>query len=65
MYYKYDVLSETGSEIKGSMDGSLESIKKTLKEKNCYIISLKPDLEVNKIMFCKKKNQGSKPLNIF
>jgi len=44
MYYKYSILSELGDEIKGVEEGSLESVKKTLKEKNCYIISLKPDI---------------------
>ena len=44
MYYKYSILSETGNEIKGVEEGRLESVRKTLKEKSCYIISLKPDI---------------------
>ena len=56
MSYKYDVLSETGSEIKGSMDGSLESIKRNLKEKNYYILKLEPDiLKSMKSSFARKK----------
>ena len=32
MYYKYYVLSETGSDIKGSMEGTQEAVKKALKK---------------------------------
>ena len=35
MYYKYSILSELGDEIKGVEEGNIESVKKTLKEKNC------------------------------
>ena len=40
MHYRYNVLSETGNEIKGVMEGSRLEVKKSLKEKNYYILSL-------------------------
>lgn len=40
MYYKYSVLSETGNEINGIEEGSYLEIKKRLREKNYYILSL-------------------------
>ena len=44
MYYKYSVLSETGNEINSTEEGSFVEIKKRLKDKNYYILSLEPDI---------------------
>ena len=44
MYYKYYVLSNSGSEVKGSMGGTPESVKKSLKKDNYYIVSVRPDI---------------------
>ena len=43
MYYKYSILSELGDEIKGVEEGSLESVKKTLKEKKYNAMTRKLD----------------------
>ncbi len=43
MHYRYSVLSETGNEIKGLEQGSYPEIRKRLKEKNYYILSLEAD----------------------
>ena len=44
MYYKYHVLSNSGSEVKGSMGGTPESVKNSLKKDNYYIVSVRPDI---------------------
>ncbi len=43
MHYRYSVLSETGNEINGLEQGSYPEIRKRLKEKNYYILSLEAD----------------------
>ncbi len=43
MHYRYSVLSETGNEINGMEQGSYPEIRKRLKEKNYYILSLEAD----------------------
>jgi len=43
MHYRYSVLSETGNEINGIEQGSYPEIRKRLKEKNYYILSLEVD----------------------
>ena len=44
MYYRYNVLSETGNEINGVGEGSYKGVKQGFKEKNYYILSLEPDV---------------------
>jgi len=44
MYYRYSVLSETGTEINGIVRGSSSDVRKRLGEKNYYILSLEADL---------------------
>lgn len=44
MHYRYSVLSETGNEITGILEGSWKSVKESLSQKNYYILSLEPDL---------------------
>lgn len=56
MYYKYCVLSETGSEIKGSMEGTPEAVEKTLKKDGYYIMSVRADILTSvKASFTKRK----------
>lgn len=43
MYYKYSVLSETGTEVKGIDQGSSSEVRKRLSEKKYYILSLEAD----------------------
>lgn len=43
MYYKYSVLSETGTEINGIDQGSSSEVRKRLMEKRYYILSLEAD----------------------
>jgi len=65
MYYRYNVLSETGNEIKGSLEGSFRRVSQILKEKNYYVLSLEPDiLRSVKSRFSKKKI-NAQSLSIF
>ena len=65
MYYKYNVLSETGNEIKGSLEGSIRKVTQSLKERNYYVLSLEPDIlrSVRTLFFRKKINAQS--LSVF
>jgi len=65
MYYKYSVLSETGNEINGMEEGSLENIRERLKEKNYYILSLEPDIFKSVRGCLKKKKVGAQSLSVF
>ena len=44
MHYRYYALSQTGSEIKGSLEGTKEAVEKSLKKEDYYIVSVKPDV---------------------
>jgi len=65
MYYKYSVLSETGTEIKGIEEGSLAKIKQKLKEKNYYLLSIEADLVKSITSLLTKKRLKSQSLAIF
>jgi len=65
MYYKFSVLSETGNEINGIEQGSYLEIRKRLKEKNYYLLSLEADI-FNSIRFAlKKKTVKAQTLALF
>ena len=54
MYYKYSVLSETGTEVKGIDQGSSSEVRKRLSEKKYYILSLEADF-LNSLRFVLEK----------
>ena len=65
MYYKYYVLSETGSDIKGSMEGTPEAVKKALKKDGYYIMSVRPDIVTSvKASFTRRKVKA-RDLSVF
>ena len=65
MYYKYHVLSETGSNIKGSMEGTPEVVKKALKKDGYYIMSVRPDILTSvKASFTRRKVKA-RDLSVF
>ena len=65
MYYKYYVLSETGSDIKGSMEGTPEAVKKALKKDGYYIMSIRPDIVTSvKASFTRRKVKARGSLGI-
>ena len=65
MYYKYSVLSETGNEINGIEEGSYPEIKKRLKEKNYYILSLEADIFKSIRFALEKKTIKAQTLAVF
>lgn len=65
MYYKYSVLTETGNEIKGIEQGSCSEIKKRLKEKNFYILSLEVDFLKSIRLALEKKTIKAQTLAVF
>lgn len=65
MYYKYNVLSETGNEIKDSLEGSFRKVTQSLKDRKYYVLSLEPDiLRSIKSSFFRKKI-SSQSLSVF
>lgn len=56
MYYRYSVLSETGNEIKGVEEGHWLEVRRRLKEKNYYILSLEPEI-LRSIGSCMEKKK--------
>src|SRR3989338_543477 len=65
MHYRYSVLSETGNEIKGLEQGSYQEIRKRLKEKNYYILSLEADLFKSIRFALEKKTIKPQTLAVF
>ncbi|MGD0336323.1 MAG: type II secretion system F family protein [Candidatus Omnitrophota bacterium] len=65
MYYKYSVLSETGNEINGIEQGSCLEIRKRLKQKNYYILSLEADIFKSIRFALEKKTVKAQSLAIF
>lgn len=65
MYYKYSVLSETGNGINGTEEGSRVEIKKRLKDKNYYILSLEPDIFKSIRFALEKKTIKAQALAVF
>ncbi len=65
MHYRYSVLSETGNEIKGLELGSYQEIRKRLKEKNYYILSLEVDFFKSIRFALEKKTIKPQTLAVF
>ena len=65
MFYKYSVLTETGNEINGTEQGSYPEIKKRLKEKSYYILSLEADFFKSVRFALEKKTVKAQSLAIF
>ncbi len=65
MHYRYSVLSETGNEIKGLEQGSYQEIRKRLKEKNYYILSLEVDFFKSIRLALEKKTIKAQTLALF
>ena len=65
MYYKYSVLTETGNEINGIEEGPLAKIRKRLKEKNYYILSLEADIFKSISLILGKKTVKAQSLAVF
>lgn len=65
MHYRYSVLSETGNEIKGLEQGSYQEIRKRLKEKNYYILSLEVDFFKSIRFALEKKTIKPQTLAVF
>ncbi len=65
MHYRYSVLSETGNEIKGFEQGSYPEIRKRLKEKNYYILSLEVDFFKSIRFALEKKTIKPQTLAVF
>jgi len=65
MHYRYSVLSETGNEIKGLEQGSYQEIRKRLKEKNYYILSLEADFLKSIRFALEKKTVKPQTLAVF
>ena len=65
MHYRYSVLSETGNEIKGLEQGSYQEIRKKLKEKNYYILSLEADIFKSIRFALEKKTVKPQTLALF
>ena len=65
MHYRYSVLSETGNEIKGLERGSYQEIRKRLKEKNYYILSLEVDFFKSIRFALEKKTIKPQTLAVF
>ena len=65
MHYRYSVLSETGNEIKGLEQGSYQEIRKRLKEKNYYILSLEADFFKSIRFALEKKTVKPQTLAVF
>ena len=65
MHYRYSVLSETGNEIKGLEQGSYQEIRKRLKEKNYYILSLEADFFKSIRFALEKKTIKPQTLAVF
>ena len=65
MHYRYSVLSETGNEIKGLEQGSYQEIRKRLKEKNYYILSLEADIFKSMRFSLENKTVKAQTLAVF
>lgn len=65
MYYQYSVLSETGNEINGIEQGSYSQIKKSLKAKNYYILSLEADIFKSMRFALENKTVKAQTLAVF
>jgi len=65
MHYRYSVLSETGNEINGIEQGSYPEIRKRLKEKNYYILSLEVDFFKSIRFALEKKTVKPQTLAVF
>ena len=65
MYYQYSVLSETGNEINGIEQGSYSQIKKSLKAKNYYILSLEADILKSMRFALENKTVKAQTLAVF
>ena len=65
MYYQYSVLSETGNEINGIEQGSYSQIKKSLKAKNYYILSLEADIFKSMRFSLENKTVKAQTLAVF
>lgn len=65
MHYRYSVLSETGNEINGIEQGSYSQIKKSLKAKNYYILSLEADIFKSMRFALENKTVKAQTLAVF
>src|SRR3990167_9537745 len=65
MHYQYSVLSETGNEINGIEQGSYSQIKKSLKAKNYYILSLEADIFKSMRFALENKTVKAQTLAVF
>jgi len=65
MHYKFSVLSETGNEIDGIEQGSYLEIRKRLKQKNYYILSLEADIFKSIRFALEKKTVKAQALAVF
>lgn len=65
MYYRYSVLSETGNEIKGVEEGHWLEVRRRLKEKNYYILSLEPEILRSIGSFVEKRKVKAQNLAVF
>ena len=65
MHYQYSVLSETGNEINGIEQGSYSQIKKSLKAKNYYILSLEADILKSMRFALENKTVKAQTLAVF
>ena len=65
MHYQYSVLSETGNEINGIEQGSYSQIKKSLKAKNYYILSLEADIFKSMRFSLENKTVKAQTLAVF
>ena len=65
MHYQYSVLSETGNEINGIEQGSYSQIKKSLKAKNYYILSLAADIFKSMRFALENKTVKAQTLAVF
>ncbi|MFA5351119.1 MAG: type II secretion system F family protein [Candidatus Omnitrophota bacterium] len=65
MYYRYNVLTQTGNEITGFEQGTHLEILKRLKEKNYYILSLDLDFFKSIRFALQKKTVKAQSLSLF
>ena len=65
MHYRYSVLSETGNEINGIEQGPYSQIKKSLKAKNYYILSLEADIFKSMRFALENKTVKAQTLAVF
>jgi len=65
MYYRYNILTETGTEINGVEQGSYSAIRERFKKKNCYIFYLEPDIFSSIKSVLEKKTVKAQSLSLF